>query len=69
MAHAPIHLAIPSVTPAFLLAAMLDTCRTSETIEVWNQDFIENMHLISYADRMDLVAKSAARRGQIGGVQ
>lgn len=52
--------------PAALLCAMLNSCRTAETLKVWNQDFIENMHLISYADRMDLVAKSAARRGQIG---
>lgn len=53
--------------PADLLRAMLNSCRSPETLKVWNQDFIENLHLISYADRMDIVAKSTARRLQIAG--
>jgi hypothetical protein len=46
---------------------MLNSCRSPETLKVWNQDFIENMHLISYADRMAIVAQSADRRRQIAG--
>lgn len=69
MATTAIHLQIPEVTTAALLRGMLATCETRADMSAWKIDFIEHTHLLSYADRMDIVRKSSARMAQIGGVQ
>lgn len=67
MATAPIHLEIPNVTTAALLRGMLATCETRTDLTVWKQDFTEHVHLISYADRMDMIGKASARMCRIAG--